>query len=127
MISQRVDVNIFNISVVGQFVFIDKNQKRFTHNFVVQRDDKEFIIKFETLVLLNEEIVYEKINNFCVLNISNKNKSMSQVLNILEKLCIVEEIKLKNEDFECKIAQLDVKMEDLISQITNTGLIVKPQ
>ncbi|WUR05083.1 nuclear transport factor 2 [Vairimorpha necatrix] len=124
MVSQKVDKDLINLNILGQFVFLNKTQKRFNHNLLIQKNEGIFLIKSETIVILNEEIIYEKSQKFYTMKISNKNKSMSEIVNVLERFGKIEEIKIKDDNFECKMDQLDISHEDLLGKITETGLVV---
>ncbi|EPR79847.1 hypothetical protein SLOPH_2357 [Spraguea lophii 42_110] len=55
---QECNENIL-LTVIGQFIYEDKSVKRFSHVFVLE--NKSFIIKNEICRILDEEILYEKV------------------------------------------------------------------
>lgn len=123
MVSQKIDNNIIGLNVLGQFVFSDKNQKRFSHNFILQKTEGFFTILAENVVILNEEIIYES-KDFYILKINKADKTINEIINILEEYGEIKSIETKNEIFLCRMGRLDTEMEDFLNKIHNKGLNV---
>ncbi|KAK6089429.1 hypothetical protein P3W45_001566 [Vairimorpha bombi] len=124
MVSQMIDNNMLMLSIIGQFVFNDKSQKRFSHQLIVDRNEGFFYIKYETILILNEEIVYEKTDGSFSIEISSKNKSMVEVVSILESFGTVEGIEREDNSFVCKMTHLDIKIDDLKNKVAEKGFEV---
>lgn len=122
MISQNIDANTSILSSVGQFVFNDKTQKRFSHQLIINKNDGSYTIKCENIVILNEEIVYENADGSVTVEIHKNNKTMVEIISILEAYGTVDMIENKINSFVCRMTHLDIKIDDLKNKIIESGV-----
>ncbi|EOB11736.1 hypothetical protein NBO_918g0001 [Nosema bombycis CQ1] len=91
-IDLKVDTNVL-INVISQFVFNDKSQFRVSRQFLLSKN----LIKSEIITFLDEEIVYDWIENKIKV-VSDKNKNLLEVVKDISKFCNVESVEKKGNN-----------------------------
>lgn len=118
--SQYIEDKIMIIAI-GQFFFNDNSQIRFSHQFYIDKVNTWRILS-EIIVLLNEEILYEKMENKLILNISNKEKTLSEIINIIQSFGKIESVNNQDTFYVCKIYIDEEDKNEIKKKIEEKGL-----
>lgn len=109
------------IMAIGQFLFTDNTQTRFSHQFYIDRTNTWRILN-EIIVLLNEEILYENMENKLILNISNKKKTLSEIIEILQIYGKIDSVINQDTFYVCKLTVDEDDINEIKKKIEETGL-----